>query len=202
MPSRHRVCGRRKRACRRTDPPPASSQSTDAEDSAAEASGEGEPLFLRNPLMFSNQQVSREGSFRHEQKEDDWLKHCQVLLVDKTPSQPQQPLTVAYILIWNSLIYHWETCGLENLTQEEPVICLSSPEENRVGDTSSSCHPLGVHLRACNMLEKPQDCFHSPGMVTKVRCFCQQCPQCQCTTPCTLAPALLIPLLIIGMPFK
>lgn len=65
-------------------------------------------------------------------------------------------------------------------------------------------HPLGGHLRAHNTLEKLRDHFHWPGMVAEVWCFCQRCPQYHRTALRVPAPALapLIPLPIIGMPFK
>lgn len=52
------------------------------------------------------------------------------------------------------------------------------------------------------MLEKLQDCFHWPGMVSKVRHFCQQCLQFKSTTLCIPTPAPLISLPIIGKPFE
>ncbi|KAK3551819.1 hypothetical protein QTP70_029007 [Hemibagrus guttatus] len=42
----------------------------------AEPSYPGESEKEANPLSSLSQQVTKEGSFGREQKEDDWLKHC------------------------------------------------------------------------------------------------------------------------------
>lgn len=118
-------------------------------------------------------QAAREGNFGREQKRDDWLQHCwdKMLHIDGENTNPNQALPVACFLVKNRLLYlhcdyHSKPCNLLIVphTKIDTVIYLALT------------HSLGGHLGPLNTLEKVQDQFHLPGMVTEVQNFCQRCP--------------------------
>ncbi|KAK3514296.1 hypothetical protein QTP70_012913 [Hemibagrus guttatus] len=79
-----------------------------------EPSSPGESEREANPLFSLSQQVTREGSFGQEQKEDARLKHCwgQVLQVEGVNTHPEDPLPAAYFLVKGGLLYYCtERCG-------------------------------------------------------------------------------------------
>ncbi|XP_060748945.1 uncharacterized protein LOC132861438 [Tachysurus vachellii] len=168
-------------------------------DRDASNSSPGEPQPQVNPLSSLFQQATQERGFGKEQKEDDWLKHCwgQVLQVEGVNTDPAWPLPPLYFLVRNGLLYfHTDRRG-------EPCDLLVVPRQRTPPLLHlAHTHPLGGHLGPKNTLEKLRDRFTWPGMNTKVLGFCRACATCQQTSPLKPAPAPLIPLPIIGVPFE
>ncbi|KAF4075159.1 hypothetical protein AMELA_G00231410 [Ameiurus melas] len=144
-------------------------------------------------------QVSREGQFGREQKEDDRLKHCwaQVSAIEGIDQSPDLRLPNTYFLVKGGLL-HQRACHRGEQVDLLVVPRMKTPLVMHL----AHANPLGGHLGPQNTLEKLRDWFIWPGMDAEVREFCQRCPQCQRTAPCRPPPAPLIPLPIIGVPFK
>lgn len=133
---------------------------------------EGEPAPPTNPPSILFQQVAREGNFGREQKADNHLKHCwcQVLEVNGVRQQPEQETPTAYFLVKKGLLYYcYQRCS-------ETLNLLIFPQSKII--YLAYTHTLRGYLRACNVLEKLQNCFHWPGMVVEVNNFIKWCPQC------------------------
>lgn len=59
-----------------------------------------------NPLYTVSQQVTIDGQFGREQKEDKRLKPCwsQVLQIDSAPVHPDQSLHVFFFVVMNNIL--------------------------------------------------------------------------------------------------
>ncbi|KAK3533091.1 hypothetical protein QTP70_006783 [Hemibagrus guttatus] len=148
--------------------------------SDTEPSSPGESEKEANPLSSVSQQVTREGSFGREQKEDDRLKHCwgQVLQAEGVNTHQGNQLPAAYFLVKGGLLYYCtKCCG-------EPCDLLVVPHSwTALLMHLAHTHPLGGHLGPCNTLEKLKDRFTSPGMKAEVQAFSRACPRCQRMAP-------------------
>lgn len=173
-----------------------------AEVDGEEADQEGEPPTSTNPLHDLFQQVTREGLFAKEQKENDRLRNCwsQVMVLEGKQWMVGH-LPDQYFKITDGLLYY-------AAQRRGEVVDLLVVPRTKVGTVLelARTHPMSGHLGACNTLERVRDRFHWPGIEAEVKNFCQRCPICQHTAskrpppaPLVLLPLIEVPLEIIGM---
>lgn len=91
-------------------------------------------------------------------------------------------------------------CVVIRRGEEKELLVLPKGKTDLVMTLAHS-HPMAGYLAAENTLQRLWDRFHWPGMNMDVRRFCQACEACQRTAPKKPAPAPLIPLPVIEVPF-
>ncbi|XP_053471810.1 uncharacterized protein K02A2.6-like isoform X1 [Ictalurus furcatus] len=160
---------------------------------------EGEQHACTNPISSVFQQVKRQGNFGWKHKQDDRLKRCwaEARQIEGVDQNPDQGLPTTYILVRGGRPYY-----RTSHRGEAGDLLVVPKTRTQILIHLAYVHPLWGHLGARNTLEKLKDCFIWPGMDAEVWGFCQQCPQCQRTAQRKPPPTLLIPLPIIGIPFK
>lgn len=147
------------------------------EERDTDGSFPGESQPPANPLSSVFQQVTREGCFGREKKEDDQLKHCknQVLQVEGEKMDPTQALPSAYFLVRNSLLYHHmkgrAPCDLLVIPQwHTPFFCIwlthshlgTSRPQKQLINAAGSIHLARHEFRGASVLpvlpQLPADC--------------------------------------------
>lgn len=119
-----------------------------------------------------------------------------MIQIDGENQQDDQALPTSYFLRkWGAALKLHQAPG-------QCILLLVTQSKINLLIHIAHSHSLGSHLGARNTLKKLRDHFHWPGMKAEIRDFCQQFPQCQCSFPKNPAPALLLPLPVIGMPFE
>uniref|UniRef100_A0A9J7Z5P0 Gypsy retrotransposon integrase-like protein 1 n=1 Tax=Cyprinus carpio carpio TaxID=630221 RepID=A0A9J7Z5P0_CYPCA len=160
---------------------------------------DGESPSQTNNLFYDvYQQVMGGGSFGQAQREDDRLKHCwaQVCTLEGKDVRPK-PHLLPHFIVENGLLF-W----VAQWRGEEKRLLVVPRSKTEVVLQLAHTHPLAGHLGAANTAQRIRDRFHWPGLDAEVKQFCQACPVCQKTSPKPPPPTPLIPLPIIGVPFK
>ncbi len=167
---------------------------------ATDSEREGESTNKNSANVYADvfQQVTTGGSFSHEQREDEHLRHCwkQVHRVDgEDRLLPPHPLP--HFVINNGLLY----CVAHRRGEKKLLLVVPRAKAEMVIELAHS-HPMAGHLGVLNTVQRIRDRFHWPGLDGEVKKFCQACPTCQRTSPRRPPPSPLIPLPVIEVPFE
>ncbi|KAK3548312.1 hypothetical protein QTP70_009582 [Hemibagrus guttatus] len=162
------------------------------------------PVLLRCDWLGFSATMKAPIQVRRPPKPRAWTKPACMArgAQDAGPSSPVNthlgnPLPMAYFLVKGGLLYYrtkrrGKPCDLLVVPHSRTALLLYL----------AHTHLLGGHLGLRNTLEKLKDHFTWPRMQTEVQAFCRTCPSCQQMAPQKPAPAPLIPLPVIGVPFK
>lgn len=152
----------------------------DQQKPTEEARTADESSTLAHPLFHVYVQVSKEGNFGQEQKEDERIEHCwgQVCLVKGKDQSPGQALSPTYSLIHKGCLYdHVKRC-----IQPTDLLMVPHSKVDIVMHLVHT-HPLGGHLAVRNTVLKLHDKLYWPGMEVEVKNLCQCSSRCQCPAP-------------------
>ncbi|XP_065407431.1 uncharacterized protein LOC135972648 [Chrysemys picta bellii] len=146
-------------------------------------------------------ELERDGDFLQEQREDPTLSRAweqannPVMEGDGTQRIPQGPR----FEVWQDRLYR---IAQEPQTRET-FRQLLVPRRLRAGLLHlAHANPWAGHLGREKTLQRVARRFFWPGIHREVADFCASCPECQRAGPKGVAPAPLVPMPVVGVPFE